>query len=105
MRALRLLPVGLALMAGTLGCHAINCTAGICDCNPPAVESVLVPPAHPYPVVGTPPAPVRPAEHPPIAPVIKLPPANPQAPGGQFPDRVPPLEPAPPPMPDDALPR
>src|SRR5262245_40863571 len=54
--ALRLLPVGLALLAGVLGCSrtTLNYTAGVCDCNPPAVESVLAPPRAPCPMGNCP---------------------------------------------------
>src|SRR5262245_10488884 len=98
MRAVRLLPVGLALWAGVLGCSAINYTAGVCDCNPPAVESVLAPPVRPYSAIGAqmPTTPGHPHADPyGTAPVNKLSPpsqvpANP--PAGHLPDKVPPLE-------------
>ena len=74
MRAVRLLPAGLALLAGVLGCsRTINYTAGVCDCNPPAVESVLVAPPRGYSVIATSHAGATPAG----APCIKiLPPIN-----------------------------
>lgn len=50
MRTARLMLPGLALLAGTLGCCALQKTAGICDCNPPAVESVLLPTPRPTPM-------------------------------------------------------
>ena len=97
MRAVRLLPIGLALLAGVMGCRAINYTAGICDCNPPNVESLLVPPVHPTPGQGH----LMPASSasmvdspanviqntPPIAAskTDKLPPPNQAAQGNHFP--------------------
>lgn len=123
MRAVRLLPVGLALLAGVLGCsRTINYTAGVCDCNPPNVESVLVPPAtarsgSPFASSQMPPAQVQVSEAPvvSVAPKVEqLPQGNPTVAGNHFPDKVPALEPvvvppqaplSPPQLPNSPLPR
>jgi hypothetical protein len=123
MRTVRLLLPGIALLAATLGCSAINYTAGVCDCNPPPVQSVLVPPVRPgaFADIQTPAPPHAPrAGHPhigPGAPVngapMKLPPpangipangipSSNTTPSGNttsadaFPDTVPSLEKVPP---------
>jgi hypothetical protein len=49
----RLLPAGLALLAGVLGCsRTLNYTAGVCDCNPPDVTSVFAAPPRGYSMIG-----------------------------------------------------
>jgi len=99
MRAVRLLPVGLALLAGVLGCcRTINYTAGVCDCNPPDVTSVLVPPPRAYSPIAVQPSPYvkdAPTAAPPLnngQRIEKLP-----TPGQQsFPEESPKLAPVPP---------
>jgi hypothetical protein len=66
MRTVLLLACGLALSA--VGCKSYQCTAGVCDCDPPPVHSVL---RSPY-------APVH-AGPPPVAAVKVMP----QVPPGQ----------------------
>lgn len=106
MRTVRLLPVGLALLAGVLGCsRTINYTAGVCDCNPPDVASLLVPPPRPHPgaFVG---APVAPAVVKPTAAKPGAAAKTPAPSGEQFPENVPPLDPLPVvPTPPDNLPK
>lgn len=42
-----LLGFGLCCVVAVLGCHTFNRTAGICDCDPPPVASLLVEPKLP----------------------------------------------------------
>lgn len=78
----------LLLAALTLGCHTINKTQGICDCDPPAVAALLQEPALPQHVCQqpnpfgpyAPPAPrMRPAEEAPrvIVPTVPTVPTPP----------------------------
>lgn len=108
MRAVRLLPVGFALLAGVIGCSrtTLNYTAGVCDCNPPDVTSLLAPPARPCPMAATSAPPVNTYSLPPTAapaanhpPAVHLPPAN-HPPAGNhqqvFPDQAPRFDALPP---------
>jgi hypothetical protein len=59
MRVAQLIIPGLALLTTAMGCcKHINYIAGRCDCNPPPVEYLLMPPTKPLPMGGllTPPA-------------------------------------------------
>jgi len=48
-RHVLLLACGLGLAFAATGCKHIQCTAGVCDCDPPPVHTVL---ASPYSQVG-----------------------------------------------------
>jgi hypothetical protein len=52
----RVLVIGSALVVGLVltGCHTLNKTAGVCDCDPPPVASLLTEPPLP-PHLCTPP--------------------------------------------------
>lgn len=52
----RIMALGSALAVGLIltGCHTINKTAGVCDCDPPPVATLLAEPALP-PHLCTPP--------------------------------------------------
>ena len=54
MRLLRALLLGAGLVLTTLGCsRTMKWTQGVCDCNPPPVETLLQP-YHPHPVATAP---------------------------------------------------
>lgn len=63
MRHVLLLAVGLSLAFATLGCKTFQYTAGVCDCDPPPVHSVL---QSPYAPAG----PVAPAAA--VVPAVKV---------------------------------
>ena len=52
MRAARIMVLGLGLAALGLGCYTCQHTAGVCDCDPPPVQYVLLPPPRPAPHGG-----------------------------------------------------
>jgi hypothetical protein len=72
-----LLGCGLSCVVAVLGCHTFNWTAGVCDCDPPPVASLLAEPKLPphlshAPVVTTshelPVVRVKPGEPPVVTP-------------------------------------
>ncbi len=52
MRSVGIFFLGLGLAASGLGCYLCQHTAGVCDCDPPPVHYVLLPPPRPAPVGG-----------------------------------------------------
>ncbi len=52
MRTACIIIVGLGLTASGLGCYLCQHTAGVCDCDPPPVHYVLLPPPAPAPIGG-----------------------------------------------------
>jgi hypothetical protein len=52
MRTAGILVLGLGLATSGLGCYICQHTAGVCDCDPPPVHYVLLPPPRPAPMGG-----------------------------------------------------
>ena len=53
MRNLGMFLLGAGLLVPGLGCsRTLQVTTGVCDCNPPPVQSLLVPPSTAHPSLG-----------------------------------------------------
>jgi hypothetical protein len=76
MRPAGILILGVGVVAAAMGCSHCQYTAGVCDCDPPPVESVLVPytgraqsqPSYTAPGNGVPQAPTPPKVIEPLKP-------------------------------------
>jgi hypothetical protein len=89
MRTAWIFVLGLGLTASALGCYTCQHTAGVCDCDPPPVYSVLQPPPRPtygsgigaYPAIPrvAPPVVASPAPMPTNAPPAEAVPVMPHA--------------------------
>jgi len=84
MRRLWILFLGVGLLSTALGCvKTLQYTAGICDCNPPPVETVLAQPCPQYHPIVNPytqfaPPPYVPVSNPGAVPAVQAAPAQPQ---------------------------